>query len=70
MKQNETCETCNWWCRVDTTKRFGLCVLHTGSQDYRPAIKFKGSLKTRRDFGCVCWALSERQSVQSQSEGE
>jgi hypothetical protein len=69
MTQNNTCATCNWWCRVNPTKRFGLCVWHTGSKGHDPEIKFKGSLKTRPDFGCVCWALSDRESVQSQSEG-
>jgi uncharacterized Fe-S radical SAM superfamily protein PflX len=70
MTQNKICSTCNWWCRVHKSKRFGLCVLHTGSKDHKPMLKFGGSLKPVASFGCVCWELSDRQSVQSQSEGE
>ena len=71
MTQNETCSTCHCWCRFESTDKMGTCVFHTGIKGAPLAkIKFGGTLKTVPEFGCRCWELDQRKSVQSQAEGE
>ena len=67
MTQSEQrCLTCHWWFRFDKSKLVGDCVWHNGTQNTVAAkVKFRGLMKTKADFGCVCWEENQRVSVDS-----
>ena len=58
----KTCVDCHWWFRFDASNLVGDCVFHNGTKKTPAAkLRFKGTLKTQADFGCVCWENDRRE---------
>jgi hypothetical protein len=67
----QRCDTCHWWTDVlGTIDGRAVCVWHTGLRDNKVRkVDFSGkkSMRTTADFGCVCWQLDERKSLDNKS---
>ncbi len=67
-KADHTCATCNWWQRdvrehdprTGLNRWWGSCHASCERMEAEGEVDSWAELRTREDFGCVCWTALQR----------